>query len=404
MRKLHTFSNDLKTLYGGDKAVFSLLVLFCAVFGGFFFLETAPHRNIFYVSLPLCAYLAYKNKHYLKEFFHTHNASILPGIIYLVYIFLSLLWSDTQEQGREFDKAKILLFLPLSITGLFLVAQRTDKAYSWLVYTFVFSAFFSGIYLLTQHITYSLAAEIWPRLEGLGRAENSVMAGYLYSLALLAVIYAKPLTKLVWQYRLIIAAILLGIMLVCLSRGPLLAFAASVGVMMLLKKQYKRIVFCSVIGILAIGTVLYTGTRENIPIANRGDTGRFQVWQKAADYIAEKPVFGYGIGSKFIYPYSTPGYRIEFASHPHSFYMATLLQGGVVSLFFLLWIMATVFLKGLRLHKETGEGWPLAALISFSALGFIDFGGVYVNLGVVWVAFWYQYTLIMARENPHPVV
>ena len=404
MGKFQPIVDYVAPIYRQDRPVFFLLVLFCAIFAAFFFMDTDMHRNVFYVSLPLCAYLIHKNKLYLKEFFLTHKLLVIPAFVYLLYIFASLFWSDVTEQGREFDKGKILLFLLLSMTGLFLVAQRMEQAYSWLVYTFVFSAFFSSVYLLGHHLSYSIGMDRWMRLEGLGRAENSVMAGYLYATAILAIMYARPLAKIAWQYRLVMAAFLFGIMLLSLSRGPILAFGASVGTLMLFKKQYKRLAFLGVIAILSVGAVLYTGSRENIPIANRGDTGRTQVWNKAVDLIAERPVFGYGIGSKFLYPYSNAGYRIEFASHPHSFYLATLVQGGIVSLVFLFWIMATMFFKSLSLLRTSGEGWPLAVFVSFAALGFIDFGGVYVNLGVVWVAFWYQYALIMARENPHPVV
>lgn len=404
MGKFQSVLDGAITLYREDRALFVLQLFFCAIFAGFFFMQTDLHRDVFYISLPLCAYLAYKNGDYLKSFFLAHRLSILPAVAYLIYIFASLFWSDVTEEGREFDKAKVLLFLPLSMIGLFLVAQRSPRAYSWMVHIFVFSAFLSGVYLLGSYLCYSISMDKWARLEGLGRAENSVMASYLYGMAILAIIYARPLAQIGWQYRLLIAATLFCIMLLCMSRGPLLAFGASVGVMMLFRKQYRRIAFCLLVAILSVGAVLYTGTRENIPIANRGDTGRTQVWYKATDLIEERPVFGYGIGSKFIYPYSNAGYRIEFASHPHSFYLATMIQGGIVSLVFLFWIMGIMFFKSLRLQQEEGEGWHLAVFASFAALGFIDFGGVYVNLGVVWVAFWYQYALIMARENPHPVI
>lgn len=403
MGKFQPVLDDAKILYRKDKPVFFLLLIFCAIFGGFFFMPTDLHRDIFYISLPLCAYLAYQNKTELAAFFQAHKLSILPVLAYLAYIFISLFWSDIKEQGREFDKAKILLFLPLSMAGLFLVVRHAQSAYFWLVYSFVLSAFFSAIYVLGSYFAYSLVTDHWSRLEGIGRAENSVMGSYLYSLALLAVMYAVPLSKLAWRYRIPIAGILLTIMLLSLSRGPLLALAASIGTLILFKKQYKCLALGALIALLSAGA-FFSMDRSHVPIANRGDTGRPQVWHKAVEIIAEKPVFGYGIGSKFAYPYSNSNYRIQFASHPHSFYLATLVQGGAVSLILLLGIMGIMFFKSLEMLRQNNEGWPLAVFVSFAALGFIDFGGVYVNLGVVWVAFWYQYTLIMARENPHPVI
>lgn len=404
MGKLQRIIGEARALYLQDKVIFALLMLYCAIFAGFFFLPTDAHRDVFYLSLPLTLYAAFRDREFLKQFYVAHKAHILLPALYLGYLAISLFWSDTTEEGREFDKGKIFLFLPLSMLGIFLTVKRADIAYTWLVRAFVAGALLSALYILPLHWIENYTSKYIPRLEGLGRAENSVMAGYLYSMALLAVVYAKTFVQMAWKYRLIIGATLILVMLCTMSRGPLLALGVAVGVMALQKKQYKLIA-AGLLAIIAAAIVMFsTGLREEIPIINRTDTGRTQVWAQSIVQIAERPFFGYGVGSKFIYDYVVPSDRVEQASHPHSFYLGTLIQGGIVSLALLLGIMFLVARGSLRLCRETGDGWPLAVFVSFATLGLYDFGGVYVNLGVVWVAFWFQYALIMAREKPDPVI
>ncbi len=402
--RLKPIIDDARALYHKDKVIFALLILYCAIFAGFFFLPTDAHRDIFYLSLPLTLYVAFRNWAFLKQFYAAHKAAILLPAFYLGYLAISLFWSDTTEEGREFDKGKILLFLPLSMAGIFLTVKKAEIAYKWFVYAFVTGAVVSGLYLLPLHFIENYAALYMPRLEGLGRAENSVMAGYLYGMAFLAVTYAKSFAKVTWKYRIAIAVVMITVMLCSMSRGPLLAVAIAVGAMTLQKKQYRFFAGGVLAALVALVVIFSTGLREQIPIINRADTGRPQVWEQSVEQIAERPLFGYGVGSKFTYPYSVQGGRVEQASHPHSFYLGTLVQGGIVSLALLLGIMFLVARGSWRLCKDTGDGWPFAVFVSFATLGLYDFGGVYVNLGVVWVAFWFQHALIMAREKPDPVV
>ena len=404
MGALQPIIDDARAQYRENKVIFALLILYCLIFAGFFFMPTDIHRDVLYISLPFSLYAAFKNRDFLKDFFKAHKGSILIAAFYILYISLSLFWSNTTEDGREFDKGKILLFLPLAMVGLFITVKKTPLAYSWLVFSFVIGAFFSGFYLLVAHAVQNFESDYVPRLEGLGRAENSVMAGYLYAMALLAIAYAKPFVQMAWKYRAIIGIVAIMIMLCSLSRGPLLALCVSVGVMALLKKQYKLIAAGTLGAIVAAVLIFGSGMRQEIPIINRGDTGRPQVWAQSIAHIAEKPIFGHGIGSKFTYDYIVPSNRVEKASHPHSVYLGTVIQGGIVSLLLLVGVMIVVGRGAFRIHRQTGEGWPLAVFVSFATLGLYDFGGVYVNLGVVWVAFWFQYALIMAREKPDPVV
>lgn len=388
-----------KALYHQDKALFAVAIIYSVLFAGFFFMDTDLHRNVFYLSLPFSLMLIFRHADEIKFCYTKKKSVILPVILFLSYLALSLLWSETTEEGREFDKAKILIFLPVSMLTVFLMVRKNNDIYDWFVGSFVAGAFISAVYLILE---YYITADAG-RLEGMGRAENSVMAGYLYSIALLALVCHKGVARLAWTYRAPIAAILLAVMLLTLSRGPLLALAVSTVAVMIYKKQYMFVASGVLLIAICVITILASGARQYIPIINRGDTGRPQVWEQTIENIREKPIFGHGIGSKFFYTYKQ-GRGVEKASHPHSLYFSTLVQGGVVGLILLLWVQAMLFCKSIRLAQQTGELWPFATIVTCYTLGLYDFGGAYTNMNVMWLSLWLQIALITAMEKPKTVV
>lgn len=385
-----------KELLREDRLLFVCLIFYCVLFAGFFFLKTGIHRNIFYASLPFSLVALIKYRYDLKSIFLENRIAICLAGVFLLYLCLSLLWSDVNEQGREFEKTKILLFLPLSLATLHLLVKRIAFSYDWLVSSFIAAATLTGLYLLGDYVLNRWGG----RLEGLGRAENSVLAGYLYSIAFMGVMYSKVFANMAWKYKAAILTLLIVVMLCTLSRGPLLALGITFWILLMVKGHYKIGLGMILIGLCGLLVIFSTSLKKHIPIVNRTDTGRTQVWIQAIDRIGEKPVFGYGIGSKFYYEFKKPmnkGY--ETVSHPHNLYLSVWIQGGIVGLALLLAVMSSYIARAYRFAKGNQEFWPLAVLTSCAIMGFYDFGGPYVNLGVLWAAFWYQYPL-MANLKP----
>lgn len=317
---------------------------------------------------------------------------------FLLYMALSLFWSQTDEAGREFDKAKILLFLPISLASLYLLTSRVRFAFDWLVTAFVAMAAITGVYLLIN-----LGLDGWLyRLKGLGRADNSVMGGYLYAIAIMAVLYATTFRSWPLQVRIALCLLLGTVLFFTLSRGPILALALTVFGICLLQKHYRFC--CGLVLAAALGgaVILGAGWQKEIPVINRPDTGRTQVWEQVIDKVEERPLFGYGIASKFYYDIKNRHGKIsEVSSHPHNFYLATVMQGGMVALTFMMGMIGLFLAGAYALARNTQEYWPLAALTSCCIMGLYDFGGLYTNLGVGWLVFWYQFALIAAlRDKP----
>lgn len=338
----------------------------------------------------------YRHREMLRAAITRHWKPLSFMAAFLLYMALSLFWSNTQEEGREFDKAKILLFLPVSMASLYLLTSRVRFAYDWLITAFVAMAVATGIYLLVN-----LGLDGWViRLKGLGRADNSVMGGYLYAIAIMAVLYAGTFRSLPLKARIVLCLLLGVVLFFTLSRGPILALGATVFLLCAVKKHYK---FCCGLLLAAAlcGAVIFgTGLQKDIPVINRPDTGRTQVWEQAIDKVEENPAFGYGAGSKFYYAIKNRHGKVsEVSSHPHNFYLATTLQGGVVALCFLLGMIGFFLAKAYKVGRNLGEYWPLATLVSCCIMGLYDFGGLYTNLSVGWLVFWYQFALLAAKND-----
>ncbi len=387
---------DGRTLYREDRVCFFLLILYCLIFAGFFLFPTDLHRNIMYVSFPFGLYAMHRHREMLRAAIARHWKPLSFMAAFLVYMAASLFWSDTNEQGREFDKAKILLFLPVSMASLYLLTSRVRFAFDWLITAFVGMAAMTGIYLLIN-----LGLDGWViRLKGLGRADNSVMGGYLYAIAIMAVLYTGTFRSLPLKARIALCLLLGAVLFFTLSRGPMLALAVTVFLLCAVKKHYK---FCGGLLLAAAlsGAVIFgAGLQKDIPVINRPDTGRTQVWEQAIDKVEESPAFGHGAGSKFYYAIKNRHGKIsEISSHPHNFYLATTLQGGVVALCFLLGMIGFFLAKALKVARNLDEYWPLATLISCCIMGLYDFGGLYTNLSVGWLVFWYQFALLAAKDD-----
>lgn len=388
---------ETRVLFDSDKTIFAVLIAYCLIFAGFFFMDTGLHRGVFYISLPFSLHLIWRERALLRQGAARHKWIFIPVACYLFYMCLSLFWSEVTEEGREFDKAKILFFLPISMAAIYLLLQKFPAAYGYLVSCLAAGAFFAGIYAVGAYLG---EGRFDNRLEALGRAENSVMGAYLYVLALLALFCSKDMAKLPWTYRIPAALVLALVILLTQSRGPMLAMGAGIGAVLIARRHYRLLGAGAVAAILLGALVFATPLHTKIPALNRADTGRLAVWEQSIDNIEDSPVFGHGIGAKFFYKYKSRHDRIETASHPHSLYLGTLVQGGAIGLALLITILISGLLTAGRLARRTGESWPLAAISACCFLGLYDFGGAYMNMNAVWLSLWFQIALITSMAKP----
>ncbi len=352
-----------------------------------------------YAALPFFLYFLIKNKDQfsLKNF-------LLPVLGLLIAFFTinfaSIFWSEDVRPEKLLQRSKMVLLFPLSLVP-FMVLCRLNIQYWYASLTaFVCAAIVTSVGLMLTHWENIIDGI---RLSGWGRGENPVLCGLLYGLACLIMIFCKDnlyfFKKLKPQYHLALLSLPFAILVFSKSRGPFAACVVAGIATALLRSESvrkfftKRTLYISSAILLAVGAFVYNGYSY---FENRGTTGRSQIWEQAIDLIQDKPILGHGIATKFIYPVEIDG-RAFKVGHPHSVYLSALVHTGITG--FIIQMMALLagayysFLR-LRSHKDAA---PFIFLAVGAAMGLVDFGGYYTNLGTTWLVFWFPMTLLSIK-------
>ncbi len=95
---------------------------------------------------------------------------------------------------------------------------------------------------------------------------------------------------------------------------------------------------------------------------------RFQVWIASLNLISERPVFGYGAG---FYTVQTLLHAQNIAPpHAHNLYLQVMLEGGVIALALMLWIILSSIAKGVLMLRKGAV--PLLGLCA------VAYGGAFI--------------------------
>ncbi len=367
----------------------------------FFFCPTIVLRNIFYISIPFMVALILKNKSELKELLLENKSICRIVLIFLAYMTFSVLWSETNEEGRIFEKGKLFLFLGISTLSTFLIAYKKPDFIKNIKKTYIFGAISSSIILIINYIYMNGFAVTPIRLEGMGRAENPVQASLVYSLAVIAILLGSSSEKYSRnkEYIIKIAMTLppLIVILLTQSRGPFLGLILTLLCLYLTnaKQKIKKLIYI-IIGLALLSIPTYI-TLKDTPVLERHTTGRFEIWHSAMQQISERPIFGNGLASNPHYTYTKPNGVVSPASHIHSLYLSTLYQGGIVGLLLLLSIYFLILKEHWvrRQYNSSETKWILGWILMGAAFGIADFGGIMINLSTEWLVFWWPISLTL---------
>ncbi len=396
------FSNFLRWSFYKNSVTLNgfLIVCFAAIFAGYFFLGTAPHRNLMYIGIPFMLAFLYRNR---AEF--TFGNFILPifssVIAYFFINYLSILWSDPENIAKLLQRGKMLVFFPLVLFSFMFFHKLSPSFWKICLSIFAAAAVVTAAGLIV--IRWDLIAG-GGRLYGWGRAENPVQCGLLYGLAFLILVYCKDSLYFYKSWpdfaRISLSVLPLTVLILSKSRGPFIAclflwvvvaMLRSASIKEFIRKQAVPVV---IITLVSISAFLYYGYSY---VEHRGSTGRTQIWEQALSHALEKPFFGQGIATKFEYPFTYQGIS-STVGHPHSVYISALVHTGFVGL--LLQLMAALsglYFSILRLKRD-GDAAPFIFLGFGAVMGFVDFGGYYTNLGSTWLVFWFPLALLSMKR------
>lgn len=191
------------------------------------------------------------------------------------------------------------------------------------------------------------------------------------------------------KFSLLVALFVFSIGLICLlltkSRTSLAAMVIGVTAFYAIRfRGMKRLILISVTTCgLAIGTLLLTvvsaqmkGALGDAAAMGRSDdvgqlTGRLPLWEELLEWVAHKPIFGYGYLSMWT------AERVEHLGdmfkweipHAHNMYLDVILDGGIVALaFFVLYLVVGLFASARRFLTTSNDGAAFCFALIFFAM------------------------------------
>jgi len=373
-----------------------LALIFMVMFAGVFFLPTAPHRILMYLGMPFMAFFL------MREQFWSYFKSSVPILLSLVFVFvgfyaLSAFWSEGADIDRVFSKVKLAVFIPLTLMSFFVLLQKYSALWSWMMNAYVLAAVISAAILLVMHFDiYVIDHNYHHRLQGMGKAFNSVHCSLFHGLALIALMFHMQSDVRLFESRYVrFFAILLLFLVVVLtnSRGPFLALCGTFAFLKFFRGHIKVlfISFCVLIPSVALAI-------NFLDLSLRSIDRRYQIWVQAFDIIQQKLLLGHGAGSKFFYEITIGDSYHKIEGHAHNLYLSTLIHVGIFGFILMCLVIARALFIGVIEWRKRGEIVALAFLVFGLIAGLFDFGGYFTNLGATWIVFWFPVTVIAAYE------
>jgi O-antigen ligase len=318
-----------------------------------------------------------------RDFFEARILSVLL-ISLLVYFSSSVWWSDGYSLRGAFSVYTRCLLIVAFIAAIATSLRRFPDLTQWLSRSLAVGA---GIAAAAALIAFYLNPTWDGRLAGLGQLRNSVVAGLAFGIGLVLALGVLLSSGSVWRATGAVCAVLLGIAVFATgSRNAYLSGAIGAWVLLLTScaRQSPRLLFwfaVPLVGLAAVVALLAANPAWTDALFPRGDSFRLEIWQAEwRRLVAQGPWFGLGILVRDDVVLQGRGF-----SHPHSLYLASALQGGLVGLLLLLAVLlyaGSILYRARRLQAArlgaallaTGvsaylfDGWELIDKVSLSWL------------------------------------
>jgi O-antigen ligase len=341
----------------------------------------SAHQILFAIPLFYFTYQAITSK---EKFELPTSAWFLLAFTAVALISLIVNYELIPKPSKNFGRLKYPLFGAL---GIFVfrvwLKEASDKIKKNLVHLFLVSMIVAGLYAAWEFF-----------ISGQERVKSlteTMRYGYGSAMALLVVLSAllhKDKTKKWMDYRLGIAAFVIGFMGMYLTytRGALLGFLCGLPFVLYYYRPKLGLTLggLAVLGVLGLGSIYLFGSgnyesRFLVNKDNSSDVVRRSQWKAAIIATQEKPVLGYGFSNfpsqlkriKHQYDLDAKGYDTQ---HSHNVFLETMAGTGLIGLgLFLAWLISWA------IEAFKAKGLTRALIIPFGA-AFVTSGQFEVTL------------------------
>ncbi len=297
-------------------------------------------------------------------------------LIFFIFCGLSMF-----NSGPYIKKSLIALFLKwLKYIAVFLIAQdllSTDKHLKRVLAAVLIVAgiigidaiaqFFIGFDLFRHSPAFVVQIPNGTACRGLTASfkHYNGFGAYLTVVLLLAaaLLFSPKKLNSPWPRR-ILLFFLAGLLALCLllsgSRGAWLGFICGLTLMILLCRQYKRLLLLT--GSFIAVLIVFSALRERVLSILRpeGDSLRFGVWRAAFQLIRKNPFLGKGIGTFMdYYRQQRPDISPVYA---HNCYLQIWAETGIFSLLTFILFFSLVLYKGIMAYRKNPNPFLLGLI------------------------------------------
>lgn len=272
-------------------------------------------------------------------------------------------------------------------------------------------------YLLVITSVASLAAiikfvffdDMQGRLSGFGGLHNPIQAGsvFLVYWAIAHFIMSRRTSEVQVKDRfLLFLTLSFAVMAVLLSesRGPIVAMLVYLPFLAVVDLRsnirLSNVLFCIVGAVGAVIAVVFMYGPQTLvdQLMARGASYRLDIWKGYLEYPPDSWLFGFGLGTESVYvpaveafwkPNGIPVY------HPHSVYIGTLIETGIIGVGFLLmmvWLILNSIYNSDLVSQEKLRLVGLLGLVFILTLTVSQ--GVISSIKMLWLFFWFPVVFV----------
>ncbi len=359
-----------------------------------------------------------------------YGATIAAGFFaaFLLVYLIGFFNLDTEQALAQWAKGmvKFLLHFLFLVAGVAYLARRAERFYWWTLSTFMLGIAANAVYGIVQLAAAEVAGinldqsllqpltggasqiNVYGAIEGQDVYRPNALTGDPNHLGIELVLPLLVLTPLYLRlergHRLrlplaLLLSFLLLVELATLSRSGLLGLAAGLAVLALPYRHKlasrELLLPLAGVGLVLLGVLaarwdfFRTVLRSRVDTGGNGTSTHFAVYEFIPDVLASNPLFGLGLNNFSVYYEFVTG-RTNFG--PHSFYVATIVETGLVGTLLFGWFLWYLFRRLGRLRQigrtlASPRIRPLAWGLTAALVGTIAANAFYLTM-----SFYYFFT------------
>ncbi|MFR0714968.1 O-antigen ligase family protein [Enterobacterales bacterium BD_CKDN230030183-1A_HGKHYDSX7] len=347
----------------------------------------APSNKIYQQGIILFLWLptlimAWSGRRVLLQAWRMQPALWASVLLLLVWSALSLLWSATDEGGRD---GKRLVYILLFLMAFPLLAQAGLSRVRCLLQ--VGAGLLAIAALVSIVLFYGIHGRAWlARLQGIGEISHPILGAYVIAAAVLCLLHKLPRQRgaqLAWGLAL---AALGAFVVLSQSRGAAVALVLTTMARPLWYRNRQSQVFA---GLAIVATCIAFFLMSDV-ILRRGASHRPEIFEAALQMIGQHPWGGLGLGSV----YQVVVGRSQF-DHTHNMFTHAAVELGVPGM--VLWVAVWLFaFAEIVRARHTGMGKALLGLWLYSTLAMqFDAASLTDTPRAEWFISWLPVGLVM---------